>query len=73
MLELLWWSDAFDPRFVVFSEMPNLQQLITFPIPVFGRINFRLLQDSAMLLQHIPMVSQLDLILDYERVSTPFL
>ncbi|KAM0853655.1 hypothetical protein ACQ4PT_050948 [Festuca glaucescens] len=66
-LELLWWSDAFDPSFVVFSEMPNLQQLTTFPIPVYGRINFRLLQDSVMLLQHFPVVSQLDLILNYQR------
>ncbi|KAM0879619.1 hypothetical protein ACQ4PT_034122 [Festuca glaucescens] len=66
-LELLWWSDAFDPNFVVFSEMANLQQLTTFPIPVYGRFNFRLLQDSVMLLQHFPVVSQLDLKLNYER------
>jgi hypothetical protein len=72
-LEVLWWSDAFDPSLVVFSEMANLQQLTTFPIPVYGRINFRLLKDSVMFLQHFKVVSQLDLKLNYERVSTPFL
>uniref|UniRef100_A0ACD5UYB0 Uncharacterized protein n=1 Tax=Avena sativa TaxID=4498 RepID=A0ACD5UYB0_AVESA len=66
-LELLWWSDAFDPSFVVFSQMANLQQLTTFNIPVYGRFDFALLQDSLMLLQHFPVVSQLDLKLNYER------
>ena len=72
-LELLWWSDAFDPSLVVFSDMGNLQQLTTFSFPVYGRFDFALIWDYVMLLQHFSVVSQLDLQLNYERVSTPSL
>ncbi|CAM0905206.1 unnamed protein product [Alopecurus aequalis] len=71
-LELVWWSDAFDPSLVVFSEMANLQQLTTFTFPVYGRFDFALLQDYVMLLQHFSVVSQLDLKLNYERDLTQY-
>uniref|UniRef100_N1QYB8 FBD domain-containing protein n=1 Tax=Aegilops tauschii TaxID=37682 RepID=N1QYB8_AEGTA len=66
-LEVLWWSDAFDPSFVLFGEVENLQQLTTFDIHVYGRFDYALLQDYVMLLQHFPTVSCLDLKLNYQR------
>uniref|UniRef100_A0A0D9WVD8 F-box domain-containing protein n=1 Tax=Leersia perrieri TaxID=77586 RepID=A0A0D9WVD8_9ORYZ len=52
MMEILQWADAFDPSFVRFGKMENLQQLATSHFCVFGQEDSTHNQDCLRLLQH---------------------
>ncbi|VAI80886.1 unnamed protein product [Triticum turgidum subsp. durum] len=65
-LVTLDWRGAYDPRSVLFGEMPNLQQLTTNPLCVYGgdTVSARN-HHSLMLSQHFHHISKLILILFY--------
>ncbi|XP_048543275.1 putative FBD-associated F-box protein At5g38570 [Triticum urartu] len=65
-LVTLDWRGAYDPRSVLFGEMPNLQQLTTNPLCAYGgdTVSARN-HHSLMLSQHFHHISKLILILFY--------
>ncbi|VAI93019.1 unnamed protein product [Triticum turgidum subsp. durum] len=68
-LVTLDWRSAYDPSSVLFGEMPNLQQLTTNPLFVYGDDIFSgLNHHSLMLPQHFHHIRKFILILFYLQV-----